>query len=214
MNLATRAQAGALPRRSTAACATASPRSRPGATRSRRSGSPRPRASSRPTACASPGSAAAACSRPTARDGRQRDDRRQPARHRRGGGARRRLPRAGGRRPARARRDLAGGARRWSPTASPRCCRMPAPSGVPLAIEPLHPMYAADRACVNTIDQALDICDAAGRGRRRRHRRLSRLVGPRPRRGDRAGRADGPHPRPPHLRLAGADHATCCSIAA
>jgi sugar phosphate isomerase/epimerase len=31
---------------------------------------------------------------------------------------------------------------------------------VPLAIEPLHPMYCADRACVNTIDQALDICDA------------------------------------------------------
>jgi sugar phosphate isomerase/epimerase len=35
-------------------------------------------------------------------------------------------------------------------------------SGVKLAIEPLHPMYAADRACVNTIDQALDICEAAG----------------------------------------------------
>ncbi|MBN8959140.1 MAG: sugar phosphate isomerase/epimerase [Rhizobiales bacterium] len=32
-------------------------------------------------------------------------------------------------------------------------------SGVPLAIEPLHPMYAADRACVNTTRQALDICD-------------------------------------------------------
>ena len=31
---------------------------------------------------------------------------------------------------------------------------------VALAIEPLHPMYCADRACVNTIDQALDICDA------------------------------------------------------
>src|SRR5688572_16013476 len=31
-------------------------------------------------------------------------------------------------------------------------------SGVKIAIEPLHPMYAADRACVNTIDQALDIC--------------------------------------------------------
>ncbi len=30
---------------------------------------------------------------------------------------------------------------------------------MPLAIEPLHPMYAADRACVNTLDQALDICD-------------------------------------------------------
>jgi sugar phosphate isomerase/epimerase len=32
-------------------------------------------------------------------------------------------------------------------------------AGVPLAIEPLHPMYAADRACVNTTRQALDICD-------------------------------------------------------
>ena len=36
--------------------------------------------------------------------------------------------------------------------------------GVPLAIEPLHPMYAADRACVNTLSQALDICDALGEG--------------------------------------------------
>jgi sugar phosphate isomerase/epimerase len=33
---------------------------------------------------------------------------------------------------------------------------------VPLAIEPLHPMYAADRACINTIDQALDLIDALG----------------------------------------------------
>jgi sugar phosphate isomerase/epimerase len=31
---------------------------------------------------------------------------------------------------------------------------------MPLAIEPLHPMYAADRACVNTLEQALDLCDA------------------------------------------------------
>jgi sugar phosphate isomerase/epimerase len=37
-------------------------------------------------------------------------------------------------------------------------------AGVPLAIEPLHPMYAADRACVNTIDQALDICVELGDG--------------------------------------------------
>ncbi|MFE0757073.1 sugar phosphate isomerase/epimerase family protein [Inquilinus sp. NPDC058860] len=37
-------------------------------------------------------------------------------------------------------------------------------SGVPLAIEPLHPMYAADRACVNTLKQALDICDLLGEG--------------------------------------------------
>jgi sugar phosphate isomerase/epimerase len=35
-----------------------------------------------------------------------------------------------------------------------RSCHMP------LAIEPLHPMYAADRACVNTLEQALDLCDA------------------------------------------------------
>jgi len=31
---------------------------------------------------------------------------------------------------------------------------------VPLALEPLHPMQAADRACVNTLRQALDICDS------------------------------------------------------
>ncbi|MEN3350676.1 MAG: hypothetical protein V7632_4311 [Bradyrhizobium sp.] len=31
---------------------------------------------------------------------------------------------------------------------------------LPLAIEPLHPAYAADRACVNTTKHALDICDA------------------------------------------------------
>ena len=35
-----------------------------------------------------------------------------------------------------------------------RSCNMP------LAIEPLHPMYAADRACINTMEQALDVCDA------------------------------------------------------
>ncbi len=37
-------------------------------------------------------------------------------------------------------------------------------AGVPLAIEPLHPMYAADRACVNTLGQALDLCDALDAG--------------------------------------------------
>jgi len=31
--------------------------------------------------------------------------------------------------------------------------------GMPLAIEPLHPMYAADRSCVNTLAQANDLCD-------------------------------------------------------
>jgi sugar phosphate isomerase/epimerase len=37
--------------------------------------------------------------------------------------------------------------------------------GMPLALEPLHPMYAADRACVNTLEQALDICDRVDPGR-------------------------------------------------
>lgn len=36
--------------------------------------------------------------------------------------------------------------------------------GVKIAIEPLHPMYAADRACVNTMRHALDICDQLGDG--------------------------------------------------
>ena len=35
---------------------------------------------------------------------------------------------------------------------------------MPIAIEPLHPMYAADRACVNTLKHALDICDGMGTG--------------------------------------------------
>jgi len=34
--------------------------------------------------------------------------------------------------------------------------------GVPLAIEPLHPMYAGDRACVNTLKQALDMAGQLG----------------------------------------------------
>ncbi len=37
-------------------------------------------------------------------------------------------------------------------------------AGVPLAIEPLHPMQAADRACINTLEQALDLCDLLGEG--------------------------------------------------
>ncbi|MGF1624416.1 MAG: sugar phosphate isomerase/epimerase family protein [Alphaproteobacteria bacterium] len=37
-------------------------------------------------------------------------------------------------------------------------------AGMKLAIEPLHPMYAADRACVNTMRHANEICDALGQG--------------------------------------------------
>jgi sugar phosphate isomerase/epimerase len=36
--------------------------------------------------------------------------------------------------------------------------------GVTLAIEPLHPMYAADRSCINTLAQANELCDALGEG--------------------------------------------------
>ena len=36
--------------------------------------------------------------------------------------------------------------------------------GMRLAIEPLHPMYAADRGCVNTLREALDLCDVLGAG--------------------------------------------------
>ena len=37
-------------------------------------------------------------------------------------------------------------------------------AGVPLAIEPLHPMTAADRACINTLAHANDLCDELGQG--------------------------------------------------
>jgi sugar phosphate isomerase/epimerase len=37
-------------------------------------------------------------------------------------------------------------------------------AGMPLAIEPLHPMTAADRACINTLAHANDLCDDLGEG--------------------------------------------------
>jgi sugar phosphate isomerase/epimerase len=37
-------------------------------------------------------------------------------------------------------------------------------AGVPLAVEPLHPFYAAERACINTLKRALDLCDQLGSG--------------------------------------------------
>jgi sugar phosphate isomerase/epimerase len=35
-------------------------------------------------------------------------------------------------------------------------------SGVRLALEPLHPMYAADRGCITTLKEMLDVADAVG----------------------------------------------------
>jgi sugar phosphate isomerase/epimerase len=58
-------------------------------------------------------------------------------------------------------RDIAGA--RTMVSEGIDACRAHAKSvGVPLAIEPLHPMYAADRACVNTLGQALDMCNQLG----------------------------------------------------
>jgi sugar phosphate isomerase/epimerase len=37
-------------------------------------------------------------------------------------------------------------------------------SKVPLALEPLHPVYAADRGCISTLAEMLDLCDALGDG--------------------------------------------------
>ena len=37
-------------------------------------------------------------------------------------------------------------------------------AGIALALEPMHPMYAADRGCITTLSEMLDICDALGDG--------------------------------------------------
>lgn len=36
--------------------------------------------------------------------------------------------------------------------------------GVPIALEPLHPMYAADRCSINSLKHAIDICEQIGEG--------------------------------------------------
>jgi len=38
------------------------------------------------------------------------------------------------------------------------------PAGMTLAIEPMHPMYAAERSCVNTMAHANDLCDELAPG--------------------------------------------------
>ena len=78
-------------------------------------------------------------------------------------------------------------------------------SKIPLAIEPLHPMYAADRACVNTLEQALDLCDELGDGVGVAIDTYHVWWDPKLLRADRARRARQAHPRASHLRLARAD---------
>ena len=155
---------------STPARGAASAPSRPGATRWRPPGSTRSPRCVRDTR---PGAVGLLPRRhvPGGRRGRPRSRaRRQPARRRRSRDAERRLPGAGGRRPARRAagpgraQGHRGCAQRRCATASPRLLEYARSAGMPLAIEPLHPMYAADRACVNTLEQALDLCDALDPG--------------------------------------------------
>jgi sugar phosphate isomerase/epimerase len=37
-------------------------------------------------------------------------------------------------------------------------------AGIPLALEPMHPIYAADRGCVSTLAEMNDLCDQLGEG--------------------------------------------------
>jgi sugar phosphate isomerase/epimerase len=60
-------------------------------------------------------------------------------------------------------RDLAG-ARQLVSDGLARTLEYARTVDMPVAIEPLHPMYTADRSCVNTLRQALDICDVLGPG--------------------------------------------------
>jgi sugar phosphate isomerase/epimerase len=71
------------------------------------------------------------------------------------------LPKDGGGRPAS--KDLAS-AREMVRDGIGELLEYARPAGMPLAIEPLHPMYAADRACVNTLSHANDLCDELGAG--------------------------------------------------
>ena len=76
-----------------------------------------------------------------------------------------------------------------------------------LALEPLHPLYAADRACVNTLEQALDICDRLDpRNQARSGSHSTFIMSGGTRSSWRGSHGPGPAPsRLSRLRLAGAD---------
>lgn len=56
------------------------------------------------------------------------------------------------------------GARERSEAALAELLPLARAAQVTLAIEPLHPMYAADRSFINTLEQANDLCDRLGEG--------------------------------------------------
>ena len=60
-------------------------------------------------------------------------------------------------------RDLAG-SRRMVADAIGRSLEYARQCGVPLAIEPFHPMYCAERSCISTLRHANDLCDELGDG--------------------------------------------------
>jgi sugar phosphate isomerase/epimerase len=60
-------------------------------------------------------------------------------------------------------KDLAG-ARGQMVEGAARLLEHAKAAGVALALEPLHPMYCADRACLSTLEQALDVCEVLDPG--------------------------------------------------
>jgi sugar phosphate isomerase/epimerase len=60
-------------------------------------------------------------------------------------------------------RDL-GGAREMARDGIGEVLEHARSAGVPLAVEPAHPMHCAERGCIDTLAQALDLCDELGGG--------------------------------------------------
>ena len=167
---------------------------------------------------------------------RQRPARHRPLPRRHVPGARRRRP------PARrstttsapsTRRRRSAPMRWCSWSAGCRKARATSPARAPWCATASPPILPHARACEDPARDraaASDVCRRprlreharagarplrrARRRHRRRDRHLSCVVGPEAVRADRARRQRQAHPRASHLRLAGADHATCCSTAA
>ena len=161
---------------STSARPAASAPSARGATRSPRSGSPASPSGSRRRGSACRATAAAACSRPPTRAGRPRRSTTTAARSTKPGRSMRRAScwwsgRYRARWTASRRTRTSPGSRTEVRDGIAASLEYARSVGMPLAIEPLHPMYAAERACINTLEHALDVCDEldprrSGRARR------------------------------------------------
>ena len=96
--------------------------------------------------------AAAAASSPVGDRARALDENRRAIEE--AADARHRPARARLRRPARGLARPAGARGRWCATGSPRCSATRPPAACGSAIEPLHPMFCADRSVITTLDEA------------------------------------------------------------